>query len=237
MWLAGDGVTQWNIHEGENKYPNELPCPRGIAPLCTISNLSHMGWGEIWLILYWIIFLHSFISTGRTDKLFDHKALLSAKSHFRVVMANDLASWLRESQVVSMCLKLATPRTSGGLNKTPCIKVRKMKRRSLHRTYRTFNDTVRRYHQCQWNIYAATKAPHWCPNFFLTQSPLTSFLSSQMLMQRRNSKKTTKARNHFFFVFFIYIHLFYTSTLAPQVLAQSSCKLIHCDTGPCSTSS
>lgn len=53
-----------------------------------------MGWGEIWLILYWIIFLHSFISTGRTDKLFDHKALLSAKSHFRAVMANDLASLL-----------------------------------------------------------------------------------------------------------------------------------------------
>lgn len=46
MWLAGDGVTQWNIHEGENKYPNELPCPRGIAPLCTISNLSHMGRGK-----------------------------------------------------------------------------------------------------------------------------------------------------------------------------------------------
>lgn len=32
-------------------------------------------------------------------------------------MANDLASWLRESQVVSMCLKLAIPRTRGGLSK------------------------------------------------------------------------------------------------------------------------
>lgn len=47
MWLAGDGVTQWNIHEGENKYPNELACPRGIAPLCTISNLAHTGRGNL----------------------------------------------------------------------------------------------------------------------------------------------------------------------------------------------
>lgn len=47
MWLAGDGVTQWNIHEGENKYPNELPCPQGIAPLCTISSLSPMVWGNL----------------------------------------------------------------------------------------------------------------------------------------------------------------------------------------------
>lgn len=172
------------------------------------QSLSH-GPGKIWLILYWIIFLHSFISTGRTDKLFDHKALLSAKSHFRVVMANDLASWLRESQVVSMCLKLATPRTSGGLNKTLCIKVRKMKRRSLHRTYPTFNDTVRRYHQCQWNIYAAESARgNWCPNFCLTPSPQTSFLSLQMLMQRRSSTETTKAQNHFF-VFFIFSSFFF----------------------------
>lgn len=41
---------------------------------------------------------------------------------------------LGKSQVVSMCLKLATPRTSGGLNQTRGIKVRKMKRRSLQRT-------------------------------------------------------------------------------------------------------
>lgn len=124
-------------------------------------------------------------------------------------MANDLASWLRESQVVSMCLKLATPRTSGGLNKTLCIKVRKMKRRSLHRTYPTFNDTVRRYHQCQWNIYAAESARgNWCPNFCLTPSPQTSFLSLQMLMQRRSSTETTKAQNHFF-VFFIFSSFFF----------------------------
>lgn len=94
MWLAGDGVTQWNIHEGENKYPNELPMSSRNRPsLHHQQSLSHRL-GEIWLILYWIIFLHSFISTGSTDKLFDHKALLSAKSHFRVVMANDLASLL-----------------------------------------------------------------------------------------------------------------------------------------------
>lgn len=158
-------------------------------------------------------------------------------------MANDLASWLRESQVVSMCLKLATPRTSRGLNKTPCIKVRKMKRSSLHRTYRTFNDTVRRYHQCQWNIYTAKRAQNWCPNFCLTQSPLTSLLSLQMLIQRRNRTKTTKAKNHLF-VFFIFFFFFLTiSTLStwahqhPQVLAQSSCVVIDCDTVTCSTSS
>lgn len=201
MWLAGDGVTQWNIHEEENKYPNELPCPRGIAPsLHHQQSLSH-GLGEIWLILYWIIFLHSFISTGCTDKLFDHKALLSAKSHFRVVMANNLASWLRESKVVSMCLKLAMPRTSAGLSKTPRIKVRKMKRRSSHRTYPTFNDTTQRYHQCQWNIYIAQ---NWCWKFHLTQSASPAFLSLQMHMQRRSRTKTTKAQNHFFWVFFIF---------------------------------
>lgn len=96
MWLAGDGVTQWNIHEGREQISKWTPMSSRNSPsLHHQQSLSH-GLGEIWLILYWIIFLHSFISTGRTDKLFDHKALLSAKSHFRVVMANDLASWLRE---------------------------------------------------------------------------------------------------------------------------------------------
>lgn len=106
--LKASPPFQWNVisrrwchameHSwGENKYPNELLCPGGIAPLCTISNLSHMDWGGNLIdpVLNYF-FLHSFISTGCTDKLFDHKALLSAKSHFRVVMANDLASWLRE---------------------------------------------------------------------------------------------------------------------------------------------
>lgn len=144
MWLARDGVTQWNIHEGENKYPNELPVSSRNSPTLHHQQSRSHGLGEIWLILYWIIFLHSFISTGCTDKLFDHKALLCAKSHFRLVMANDLASWLKESQVVSMCLKLATPRTSGGLSKTQCIKVRKMKRMSAHRIYPTFNGTVQK---------------------------------------------------------------------------------------------
>lgn len=116
-------------------------------------------------------------------------------------MANDLASWLRESQVVSMCLKLATPRTLGGLNKTQCIKVRKMKRRSLHWTYPTFNDTVQRYHQCQWNIYTAEP---WRRNFSLTHSLQTSSLSLRMLMQRRNRTKTTKAMDHFFVYFIFY---------------------------------
>lgn len=37
-----------------------------------------------------------------------------------------------ESQVVSMRLKLAAPRTSGGPSKTLCIKVRKMKRRRFY---------------------------------------------------------------------------------------------------------
>lgn len=186
------------------------------------QSLSH-GPGKIWLILYWIIFLHSFISTGRTDKLFDHKALLSAKSHFRVVMANDLASWLRESQVVSMCLKLATPRTSGGLNKTLCIKVRKMKRRSLHRTYPTFNDTVRRYHQCQWNIYAAESARgNWCPNFCLTPSPQTFLSFSSFLL--------------FFFFFKPYPPL-YMSPSASTGPCPKQLYVIDCDTGTCSTSS
>lgn len=146
---------------------------------------------------------------------------------------------LGKSQVVSMCLKLATPRTSGGLNKTPCIKVRKMKRRRLHRTYRTFNDTVRRYHQCQWNIYNAKRAQNWCQNFSLTQSPQTSFLSLQMLMQRRNRTKTTKARNHFF-VFFIFFQTISPRHMSPSASTGPCPKqlyVIDCDTGTCSTSS
>lgn len=154
MWLAGDGVTQWNIHEGENKYPNELPMSSRNRPsLHHQQSLSH-ELGEIWLILYWIIFLHSFISTGCTDKLFDHKALLSAKSHFRVVMANDLTSLLGgksgSQHVFEACNAKDTARTE-----TQCIKFRKMKSESLGHIRLNFNDSVRRYSQCQWYVNAA----------------------------------------------------------------------------------
>ena len=74
----------------ENKYPNELPpLPNPPNTLwlwrdchpCLISTICYPG-SEIWLILYWIFFFCApFISTGLPDKLFDHKALLSAKSH------------------------------------------------------------------------------------------------------------------------------------------------------------
>lgn len=78
--LAVSGVTYRNVQEGEQ-----------------ISKWTAGSWGEflilhhqhyllhrsqIWLILYWIIFLHPFIWTGHTDKLFDHKPRLLAKSHF-----------------------------------------------------------------------------------------------------------------------------------------------------------
>lgn len=78
--LAVSGVMHRNVREGEQ-----------------ISKWTAGSWGEflilhhqhyllhrsqIWLILYWIIFLHPFIWTGHTDKLFDHKPWLLAKSHF-----------------------------------------------------------------------------------------------------------------------------------------------------------
>lgn len=63
-----------------------------------------------------------------------------------------LPPYLVESQVVSMCLKLATPRTRRGLSKTQCIKVRKMKSGHSGCICLTFNDSVQRYHQCQWNV-------------------------------------------------------------------------------------
>lgn len=192
---------------GENKYPNELPCPRGIAPLCTISNLSHMGWGEIWLILYWIIFLHSFISTGRTDKLFDHKALLSAKSHFRVVMANDLASWLREKSGSQHVFEARNAKDIvEDWAKHYALKSERWREGAYTEHIELLMILYAGYHQCQWNIYAAKRA-HGL-KFRLTQTPRTSFLSLQMLMQNRSRTKTTKAGNHFFWCLF---HLFFFS--------------------------
>lgn len=36
---------------GENKYPNELACPGGIAPLCTISKPLPL----VWLVLLVVV--------------------------------------------------------------------------------------------------------------------------------------------------------------------------------------
>lgn len=156
MWLAGDGVTQWNIHEGENKYPNELPMSSRNRPsLHHQQSLSH-GLGEIWLILYWIIFLHSFISTGRTDKLFDHKALLSAKSHFRVVMANDLASLLGGKSGSQHVFEARNAKdTARTEQKHNALNSGRWRAASLGHMRLTFNDSAWRYSQCQWNVTAA----------------------------------------------------------------------------------
>lgn len=183
---------------GENKYPNELPCPRGIAPLCTISNLSHMGWGKFdWSSIELFFCTLSFQQDALTSCLIiKHYCLPSHISGLWWLMI--LPPDLGKSQVVSMCLKLATPRTSGGLNKTLCIKVRKMKRRSLHWTYPTFNDTVPRYHQCQWNIYAAEKAQNRRPNFCLTQSPPNFLFMVANAYAKKTQSKDYKGQKSLF---------------------------------------
>lgn len=107
-----------------------------------------------------------------------------------------------------------------------------MKRRSSRATQPTFNDSTRRYHQCQWNIYKK-RARNWCRNFRLTQSPLPAFLSWQTLMQRRNRTKTTKARNRSFVFFHLFFHTIHPPSIAPSLdtspraSAWSSCMVIN----------
>lgn len=129
-------------------------CPQGIGPLCTISNLSHMGWGKFdWSSIELFFCTLSFQQDALTSCLIiQHYCLPSHISGLWWVMI--LPSYLVESQVVSMCLKLATPRTWRGLSKTPRIKFRKIKSRSLGHIRLTFNDSVQRCCQCQCNANA-----------------------------------------------------------------------------------
>lgn len=65
----------------ENKYPNELQGPGGISQPASSALFVTVLANLIDPLLNYF-FLHPFIWTGHTDKLFDHKPPLSAKSHF-----------------------------------------------------------------------------------------------------------------------------------------------------------
>lgn len=137
---------------GRTNIQMNSPCPQGIGPLCTISILSHMGWGKFdWSSIELFFCTLSFQQDALTSCLIiKHYCLPSHISGLWWLMI--LPPYFVESQVVSMCLKLATPRTRRALSKTQCIKVRKMKSVSLGRICPTFNDSIRRYCQCQWNV-------------------------------------------------------------------------------------
>lgn len=140
---------------GRTNIQMNSPCPQGIGSLCTISNLSHMGWGKCdWSSIELFFCTLSFQQDALTSCLIiKHYCLPSHISGLWWLMI--LPLYLLESQVVSMCLKLATPRTRRGLSKTQCIEFMKMKSGSLGHICLTFNDSVRRCSECQWNVNAA----------------------------------------------------------------------------------
>lgn len=48
MWLAGDGVTQWNIHERGEQISKWTPMSSRNSPsLHHQQSLSHTGWGNL----------------------------------------------------------------------------------------------------------------------------------------------------------------------------------------------
>lgn len=138
-----------------------------------------------------------------------------------------------------MCLKLATPRTSGGLSKTLCIKVRKMKRRSLHRTYPTFNDTVRIPSMSVKYLQRGRRTkprPKLLPG---PKSPNSLFIIANAYAKKQQNSDY-KGWESLFCLFHLFFKLQFPLYMSPSVSTGPCPKQLHvidCDTGTCSTSS